>query len=564
MLKANRPCPKCRAEGRDSTGNHLYLSKSGEVYICRKRDECGAVYDYDDPVLEQDQDFDYMSRKRTESRSSKEVSTDIHAIHGLPYGAIPDRCLSKETVEYFKVKLGYSEVSGEVSEVHFPIVKDRRIIGYKTKKLNAQKGKNYFITGETEGQELFGQSVIPENKGKKLIVTEGELDAMSAWQMLMESSRNRGKDFIPSVVSLPNGASLSGILTNLKFLDSFDEIILCTDMDEPGRKAADKIAMELSRSGVYLMEMSEKDASDMLTKGKEREFVNAFFRAKEWQLDGIVRVTKEDLMTPNVEGVPLPFPKLQEMLHGLRKHEITLFTAGYSVGKSSFVREIALFLMKKDYKIGNIFLEESVASTAKTYVAMDNNIRAGLFKVNPGLIPEEKIDASLDLLNRQSVFHNHFGSLSDEQLITKLRYMVKVEKCDFIILDHISMVVSGRQSSREGERKDIDMLMTALGQFVVDNPVGLLVISHLTRSRDKNWNGGDMPDLKDLRGSGSLEQVSWNVISLSRDMQGELPNKLSVSVLKNREFGYTGKADVLMYDTMTGRMNPVNEDDEEF
>jgi twinkle protein len=75
--------------------------------------------------------------------------------------------------------------------------------------------------------------------------------------------------------------------------------------------------------------------------------------------------------------------------------------------------------------------------------------------------------------------------------------MAQVEKCDFIILDHIHRHVR-MESSSEGERKDIDILMTRLAQLVQETGVGIIAIVHLKRTKDKSPNEGDQISLSDL------------------------------------------------------------------
>ena len=158
-------------------------------------------------------------------------------------------------------------------------------------------------------------------------------------------------------------------------------------------------------------------------------------------------------------------------------------------------------------------------------------------------------------------FYNHFGSLEQANLLAKLRYMATVEKCDFIFLDHISIVTSGMESSSEGERKDIDILMTKLASLVQETGVGIIGIVHLKRAKDKSFNEGSIISLSDLRGSAALEQLSFNVIALERDQQAEdeARDTMQIRVLKCRETGDTGVADTLsMTAALDGSRPPLH------
>jgi twinkle protein len=153
-------------------------------------------------------------------------------------------------------------------------------------------------------------------------------------------------------------------------------------------------------------------------------------------------------------------------------------------------------------------------------------------------------------------FYDHFGSMESDNLINKLRYMAKVLKVDFIVLDHISIVTSGLTSGSEGERKDIDILMTRLQSLIQETGVGILAIVHLKRVTGKSFNEGGQISLSDLRGSGSLEQLSDNVYAMERNQQAETEDESTLTlirILKCRETGETGEADYIRYNRLTGQ-----------
>ena len=76
------------------------------------------------------------------------------------------------------------------------------------------------------------------------------------------------------VVSLKNGSgsAVKGIKESLEFLETFENVILCMDQDEAGREATKNIVGLFSPNKVKVMQMPLKDASEMLMKGKVKEF----------------------------------------------------------------------------------------------------------------------------------------------------------------------------------------------------------------------------------------------------------------------------------------------------
>ena len=150
---------------------------------------------------------------------------------------------------------------------------------------------------------------------------------------------------------------------------------------------------------------------------------------------------------------------------------------------------------------------------------------------------------------------DHWGSTSEDDLLGRIRYMAKGLDCKWIILDHLSIVVSDQ--SNGDERKAIDSIMTNLRKLVQETGVGLFLVSHLKRSNGTAHEDGGKISLSELRGSQSIAQLSDIVIGLERDQQNKDPqvrNTTTIRVMKNRFCGLTGLACYLYYDKDSGRM----------
>ena len=128
-------------------------------------------------------------------------------------------------------------------------------------------------------------------------------------------------------------------------------------------------------------------------------------------------------------------------------------------------------------------------------------------------------------------------------------------RCDVIILDHISIVVSA--SGESDERKMIDNLMTKLKGFAKSTGAVLVVICHLKNpDKGKAHEEGRPVSITDLRGSGALRQLSDTIIALERNQQGDMPNLVLVRILKCRFTGDTGIAGYMEYNKETGWLEP--------
>jgi len=100
--------------------------------------------------------------------------------------------------------------------------------------------------------------------------------------------------------------------------------------------------------------------------------------------------------------------------------------------------------------------------------------------------------------------------------------------------------------------------MTKLRTLVQETDMALMIVSHLKRPDGKGHEEGAVTSLSQLRGSGSIAQLSDMVIGLERDAQNDdevIRNTTSLRVLKNRFVGMTGPATYLFYDKDTGRLH---------
>lgn len=410
--------------------------------------------------------------------------------------------------------------------------------------------------------QLFGQQAFAE-ENKRLIITEGELDAMSIYEAM-------GTKPWP-VVSIPNGAQAadSALKDNFEFIASFKEVVLAFDMDEPGKLAAKSCAALLKPGQAYMWQLPEgfKDASDLLQADRATDIVSACWQAKPYRPDGIINADTllDELLKEPTKGFELPYPKLSKALFGLRKGELWMFTAATGIGKSTVIHEIGYdLLMKHNQKIGILALEESPRITACRYagIYLNKDIRYD----RTGITPEMLNDAFNKTMQSGNLWlYDHFGSVERGVIMKRISYMAVALQLDFIILDHISIAVSGLTEKDEDERKTIDMLMTDLRCLVEQTGVGILCITHLRNlpAGKKQYARGAEVGLGDLRGSGSLGQLSDVVVALERDQQAEDETKdySLVRLLKNRPIGITGAMDTLKYDHETGRLTAVSDEE---
>jgi twinkle protein len=469
-------------------------------------------------------------------------------IPGL-FKSIPDRGITQSTCEKYSVKVAEGKHYYPYTDEYNNTV---------AAKVRTVETKQFSIMGDFSKAVLFGQNLFHKG-GKYVTVCEGEVDALSVFQMT-------GSQW--PVVSIRNGAqaALKDCKAQFEWLDSFDNIVICFDADEPGKKASTEVA-ELfgNKAKIVKHKVGYKDANEYLVAGASKEFVNEWWKAETYIPDGIVNAADlwEVVSTPEKPAEALyPWKGLNKLLYGLRPAELITITAGSGLGKSQFLREILYSLISNtEWKIGALFLEESVKKTARSIMSVHIN---KMLHLPDTPVTEEELKESFNATlgtNRVFLF-DHFGSTSTDNILNRIRYMAKALDCKVIFLDHLSIVISGQDT--EDERKAIDVLMTKLRTLVQELEITLFVVSHLRRpTGNAGHENGQSVSLSQLRGSGAIAQLSDAVVTLERKSMAEDENErhtTKVAVAKNRFNGFTGPACLLRFDTNTGRMIEIEEE----
>ncbi len=467
----------------------------------------------------------------------------------IPFGesqALPKRNLTEETCRKYRYSLG--DYHGQPVQIATYCDKAGNPVAQKLR----FKNKDFKFIGDTKAAGLYGQHLWREG-GKMLVITEGEIDCLSI-------SQAQGNRF--PCVSVPSGAAgaKKSVAKNLDFVESFERVIIMFDNDTAGLEAAKEVAAILSVGKAAICTLPLKDANEMLVSGKQAQLIDAMWQAKTYRPDGIIAGTDlwEVVSTDdNTETVLYPFHGLNLKTLGMRRGELVTITAGSGVGKTQICREIAYHLMNEEQTIGYIALEESTKRTALGLMGLDVNVPLHISK--EGIDENALKSAFTNTVGSGRLYlYDHFGSLATDNLLHKVRYLAKGCGVSFVILDHLSIVVSGNDN--DDERKAIDVIMTKLRSLCEETGIGIILVSHLKKpSGDKGWEDGLQISLNALRGSAGIAQLSDICIGVERNQQGDNPDISLIRVLKNRFTGETGIAAFVHYDKTTGRMTEVQD-----
>lgn len=522
-----------------------------------------------------------------------EVKETVQEIEKFPFVAYPERGISKATCERYGVRAGLSEKDGTTPEFfYFPSFNQKgKVVGYMRQDLSkdkSEKGHWTAVGSVAIGNKLFGQDVAESVNRKKnnLVITEGQWDCLSVYQSLVDNVKGTQYEGLePFVVSIPLGTAnaVEAILHNETLVKSHDALTIFFDDDYctpaeakkgivKGHEAREAVAGALIDAGIPMFtihpEGSFKDASDYMQAGKSKELAKLVqFGKRPFSAEKIVKasdISLEELLEPRKEGIYVnSFPKLMDKIHGFRASELVLLCAPSNAGKSTVTSFFASAFIQAGEKVGMIYLEETNKETLQRMVAAKLKVNYLKFKNNPldcG-VTRDQIEQAYNEVAKEDklVMLGHFGSMPISDLMNKIKHMHLVEGCRYILLDHLSMVISG--SEIENERKELDMVMTHLAAFCAANDVCVIAVSHLNRSGSDQFKPAkgqeDQPywirvTKEQMRGSASLEQLSFIVLGLEPQiMPDRSRGHVRLTVLKNRPWGYLGVADEFCVDEDT-------------
>ena len=501
--------------------------------------------------------FCFSCQKRFNNVGEAKMETKVVDIQNKvsstgEYGSITDRRISEDTARKYRTKL---RVNGSVISHHYYEYYNGEGSHIATK-VRQVEGKRIWSQGDMSDALLFGQNLF-KSGGKYITIVEGEIDAMSVYEML-------GSKW--AVVSIKNGvqSAVQNCKQHLEYLNSFENVVVCFDTDKPGVEASQKVAQLFEPNKCKIVRLEYKDPNEYLKMGKAKEFVQSWWGAESYTPAGIMNLAKlgDTLYEEEYcETIPYPWNAMNEKTYGMRTGELVTFTSGAGMGKSSIMRELMHHILRNSNdNIGILALEESTKNTAFNIMSVEANERLYIKEIRNKFSREQLNKWQKDTIGSGRFFaFDHFGSIDNDEILSRVRFMAKSLDCKWIFLDHLSILVSGQDDG--DERKSIDVLMTKLRSLVEETGVGLLLVSHLRRpTGDLGHENGKEVTLSHLRGSASIAHLSDSVIALERNQQSDddvIACTTTIRILKNRYTGETGVSCFLHYDKKSGRMSQI-------
>lgn len=563
VIIGDAPCEMCQANGHDSTGNHKMLFEDGGEYCSH------SEYHSDNkPYIVKGENY-----KQEEHRDMfwTEYTPD-EIKKNLPNGSDPKRKISKETAKSLGIRVEYNTESGEVDKVFYPYF-DGKELGYKLRKRYEEgdrevknkpellgKLKCFRAVGNTKGS-LFNQHNVPRGS-KKVILVEGEEDCAASVEML--------EKYNPRVLSIPSGASVDkdgngildkAILENIEYLDSMKEVCISFDNDSAGEAIAKELSKVLSTK-VSLMKLSEKDASDVRQKGKDSEFVSAYFDAKVYIPDSLMTVAdvRDEAIKIPEWGRKWPWPTLNSYTYGRRDGEGIYVGSAVKGGKTEWLSQMADHIINVEGL--KPLLCKFEQTPAQTVTALAGKLKNKRFNkpdhFDAGKFTQEDLTEAVDSLDgKVLIFNASFSDVGKKNMWDRIKPAIKHavlhEGVKDVFIDPITQLTDGMSPSEtETELRRFSNEIQGMAQ---DYGFFYYCFAHLKEPvKGLTHEEGGSIKVAQFRGSRSMAEKTKLMLAIIRNQFADDIDERNTSIfhlLLNSSFGDTGKFPVT-YDPEQG------------
>jgi len=218
-----------------------------------------------------------------------------------------------------------------------------------------------------------------------------------------------------------------------------------------------------------------------------------------------------------VTGVPTGFVDLDEMTSGLQPSDLVLVAARPSMGKTSFVLNIAQHIgTQTEMTVGFFSLEMSKEQLFMRMLTSEARIDAHRFR--SGYLNEKdygRLSHALGTLAEARVFIDDTASIGVLEMRAKARRLQAEHGLHLLVIDYIQLMQGrGRFESRQQEIASISRSLKGLAKEL---KIPIVALSQLSRASETRSD--HRPQLSDLRESGALEQDADVVMFIFREEQ---------------------------------------------
>ena len=413
-----------------------------------------------------------------------------------------ERGITEDTISKFRI-------TARRSEVMFPYYSTDGEVCEMAKFLKKEKDKKKQMwSSANTAKTLFAKHLTSDN-ATALIITEGEIDAMTIWQALKSDEYG--------VASVPFGAKWEAdngndpnsewINNDFDYLSRFETIILALDNDEAGQTATKSIVKRLGRERCKCVDFGEhKDANEAFLK--DFDLKKAIQDAKPFEPENLKNASNYEAeladryFNPerNYRGIALPW----NIPFFIRMNEMSIVTGFSGSGKTMLLNYLCCHLASIGNKICIASLEVRVEETISCLLSQS------LGKDVPS--DRNELTQGIDWLSDGFWFYDHVGQADFDAMLESFAYAHKRYGINIIVVD--SLMKCGLAFD---DYKGQKLLVDRLFDFTQKYDVHIFLVAHSKKKESEKEYVGKM----DVKGITEITDMAHNVLSVWRNKAKE-------------------------------------------
>lgn len=544
-------CPQCSDSRKNKRDRCLSVNVTTGEYNCHNCGWKGNCRSFE--RKREEKHYERPGRDYIEAIYRKERTEQYFAKRGI----------SSATLEKFMIfsRDEFMPQTGQKENcICFPYFRDGELVNIKFRDAR----KNFRMV---TGAELIFYNLPSIGEKKKVIITEGEIDALSCYEAGI------GQDIEPfseyGIVSVPNGASKGN--QRLDYLDNcadwfmgLDEIVIATDGDEAGIQLRAELIRRLGVERCRYVEYPQesridlsgelkrpcKDLNEVLIYfGKDR-VLDCVHNAKSIPVDGVTFV--EDIFSSMFDnfkrGIQLaPETRFRELDNYFRwkKGALNVFTGYANAGKTFFLLQLMLTKSMYDGWKWAVFSPENYPAND----FFDDMIEMYNGKGLDQMTDEEYVQAC-EFLNDHFFYvypDNEHDLLS---IHDKFRYLVLKKGVDGVVVDPFNQL-DHNQKAYQREDQYLSEVLKDMKRFALLNNVTYNIVAHPKNPKYEQDKSLPIVDMYDLYGGSmwgnkadhiiSYHRPNWHIDKSSPEVQVHIQK-----VKRKRTGGKQGSVDMIL------------------
>lgn len=518
---------------------------------------CFSCSSYVPDPLGKGKTIDDIPKAKRLTKTKEEIEEELEEIGECKAVDLPDRKLRAKALAHYGIKIGFTNGADNPPTFHYyPYTLDGELKAYKCRLIES---KRMWSVGDQKDVDLFGWEQAKATGAKRLIITEGELDAVALYTILQRFTKESYVDYMPAVCSLPHGAGSAGKdLAKLmpKIRKHFKEISFCFDHDEAGDKAIEAACTVVPDATVITLPAKDANACILEGVGKAAFAATQFNAAKPknsrlvWGAD-----VHEEAREQAEWGLSYPWEGLTDKTRGIRFGETIYLAAGEKIGKSEVVNALGAHLIKKHGL--KIMVAKPEESNKKTYKMMAAKMEGKFFHDPKVEFDDAAYEEAGRLLKTNLCMLNLYQNINWETLKLDISAAVN-EGVKAVFIDPITNLTNGMASSEINTA--LQGISQELAAMAKDLDIVIFIFCHLNKPSKGStpWDRGGKITTDYFAGSSAMARSCNYAIGMEGNKDPELTpeerNMRKLVLLADREFGESGEVN-LYWDANTSLFN---------